>query len=607
MVGLSNESNKLIILSKKYFFDFSIYIFLLFYIIKYKFITITIAQDINSLPSNGWPRREHLIGHRFLSEPFFMGGAYSGSFNDFNLGPTPFNYPVALGWFISKYAFGGQISPFYITTNIFYFITISILIAIFFLVKNSYGKIGTYIYLLIMISSFYINSGNEYLNKIPTHMNPGSVQIYSILLIFLFLASITKYKDKYIYFLVFISGILMQNYIASSLYSLIFLFYGIFFYIKYINKFNKFFIFLSLIPWIQIIIRFTIDYNEFLNTINFIKFRNSWEGNNNYSIPLTTLINQMPLNNLLNNYKDNISNSFSILFFIFFLILPLLNLFMINKVILIDYKYKKLIKLITLLFVFDYILTIIFANETQQFNHLAGHSYLFLFLLFFSIFSKIKYIYSSILLSLLIGFVILNNNSISNSYYHDNSLFTKVTKSKLLEEPIKIERFDYYNGMDAVYTDIVYELLSYNVDLCIAKPDINKLYKIYHKNMVNSMIRSNKFIEHLFCNNKQLSEDRRSLYLLEDPNISLPVKPTNATLIGSIPSFINLRCNPEYYRKLDIGYKTNNICIYYINGEPYNNISVYLEDSTNENDILSIQNNLVESAIINGKSVWGSG
>jgi hypothetical protein len=280
---------------------------------------------------------------------------------------------------------------------------------------------------------------------------------------------------------------------------------------------------------------------------------------------------------------------------------------MINKVILIDYKYKKLIKLITLLFVFDYILTIIFANETQQFNHLAGHSYLFLFLLFFSIFSKIKYIYSSILLSLLIGFVILNNNSISNSYYHDNSLFTKVTKSKLLEEPIKIERFDYYNGMDAVYTDIVYELLSYNVDLCIAKPDINKLYKIYHKNMVNSMIRSNKFIEHLFCNNKQLSEDRRSLYLLEDPNISLPVKPTNATLIGSIPSFINLRCNPEYYRKLDIGYKTNNICIYYINGEPYNNISVYLEDSTNENDILSIQNNLVESAIINGKSVWGSG
>lgn len=121
------------------------------------------------------------------------------------------------------------------------------------------------------------------------------------------------------------------------------------------------------------------------------------------------------------------------------------------------------------------------------------------------------------------------------------------------------------------------------------------------------MIRSNKFIEHLFCNNKQLSEDRRSLYLLEDPNISLPVKPTNATLIGSIPSFINLRCNPEYYRKLDIGYKTNNICIYYMSGEPYNNISVYLEDTTNENDILSIQNNLVESAIINGKSVWGSG
>lgn len=82
---------KYLYLIKENFFDLLIYLGVFYYIIKYKVLSITLAQDLDILPNSGWPRREHLVGQRLVNEPFFMGGAYSGSIDNFNLGPIPFN------------------------------------------------------------------------------------------------------------------------------------------------------------------------------------------------------------------------------------------------------------------------------------------------------------------------------------------------------------------------------------------------------------------------------------------------------------------------------------------------------------------------------------
>ena len=90
--------------------------------------------------------------------------------------------------------------------------------------------------------------------------------------------------------------------------------------------------------------------------------------------------------------------------------------------------------------------------------------------------------------------------------------------------------------------------------------------------------------------------------------MSLPLKLNNATLITRISNKKNQRCAPEYYRKLEISNKTRGAClVYYKAGEPNNNISVYMENKQDEGDISIEQNKIIESSILNGKTMWGEG
>lgn len=601
-------------LPKDIIFDISVFLSISYYIIKYKVFTITLFHNTNTLPSLGWPRREHLVGHRLFGEPLFTGGAYSGSIDNFNLGPIPFNYPVGLGWVISGLTKSANVTPFYITTNIFYFITLALLIYIINIIGKLYGKIGAYTIIFILISSITILYGQDYFTKIPTYMNPGSVQFYSIFVIFLFLASLRSNNKKYLYLLIFFSGILLQNYIATIPFCIIILLYGLYSLRIDLNKSKLTYIYitLSLIPWIQILIRILTDLEGINSSIKFILFRNSWEDISNYSIPLSNLINQTPFNNLLANLYNvrQTPTSLSIVFLLFYLSLPLLNYILIKK----DLKNEKsklmLLKIVTLFFIIDILLNIYASNEAQQFNHLAGYSYLFTFLIIYNVLNIFKGRKNLAIISLLLTISVLSNTSNAQTYGQDERIITASVKNRLLEKPIKIMKYDYYNSMDTVYTDFVYELLTYNVDLCLLKPDENAINNSNSEStFISSRLRNLKFVEHLFCNSSQINDsNRNALYLMEDPSMSLPLKLKNATLITRISNKLNQRCAPEYYRKLEISNKTKGLCLlYYKAGEPNNNISVYLESNLEVAGISIEQNKIIESSILNGKTMWGEG
>lgn len=606
------QKNKFAYFQKVKIYDIFIFITVIYYTVKYKVLTITLSQDLNSMPGSGWPRREHLVGHRLLTEPLFMGGAYSGSIDNFNLGPIPYNYPVALGWLFNDIAPNIKISPFYITTNVFYFITLVLLIATVYISGKIYGKMGAYTFIFISIASITINHGSHYYNTIPTYMNPGSVQFYSILLIFLFLASIKLNNKKYLYLLIFFSGVLLQNYIATIFYSVILLLYGLYSFkiAPSKNKLTYFYISISLLPWIQILIRILSDLTEINKTIKFIAFRNSWESSNDYSIPLSHLINQMPFNNTLSNFFDinQIPENLSILFFLYFISSPLLSYLILKKEIKNNNKKLRILKVVSFFFILDILLNFYASNETQQFNHLAGYAYLSTFLFLLNLLYILKGKSNKVLIVSLIAVVTFSNTSFSLPTSQENRIITDSTQTELLNQPIKIVRYDYYNGMNTVYTDLVYELLANKVDLCLLKPEEDSINELYGNEIYAiSTLRNKKFVSHLFCNTAQLADkERKSLYLIEDPSMSLPIRLKNATLITRITNKNNLRCAPEYYRQLKVSNETTGEClVYYKEGEANNSISVYLEGLLKIDDIFINQNKLIDSTIINGKTTWG--
>lgn len=481
-----------------------------------------------------------------------------------------------------------------------------------------YGKTGLYTIIIIIISSISIKPfGQSYFTNIPTHLNPGSVQFYSILVIFLFLASMRSDKRRYIYYLLFFSGVLLQNYIATISFCIIFLLYGLYSFKINNNKtkISYLFLLISLFPWLQIIIRLLSDISGINNSIKFILFRNSWEDTNNYSIPFTNLINQTPLNNTLSNlYNINeIPNSVSVVFFVFFILLPIFNYILLKKEIKKDIKKIIIVKIITIFFIIDIILNFYASNESQQFNHLAGYSYLFVFLIIFNFLSKLQKNKKQIILFLLIATTTFGNTSNATTYPKDERIITDSVRKQLLNQPIKLANYDFYNEMETSYTDFVYELLYYKVNLCLLRP--NKKVELYqNKEEFNALFRNTKFVEHLFCTKKQVEEkNRKSLYLVEDPSMSLPLNFSNATLLTRIRNSKNQLCAPEYYRQLKISNEKRGICTnYYREGQPYNNISVYLEgkligDQYRSDDALINQNKIIESSIINGKTQWGGG
>lgn len=593
-------------------YDIFIFITVFYYIVKNKVLTITLFQDFNTLPGSGWPRREHLVGHRLINEPLFLGGAYSGSIDNFNLGPIPYNYPVALGWVLNDMLPITKISPFYITTNVLYFITLALLLTTTYITGRLYGKTGAYTFVFITIASITLNNGSHWYNSIPTYMNPGSVQFYSILVIFLFLASIKSDSKKYLYLILFFSGILLQNYVATIFYSSIFLLYGLYSLKINSNKTKLTYLFttISLIPWLQIIIRILSDVDEIKKTIKFISFRNSWESSTNYSIPLSNLINQTPFNNALSNFIDisQTPKNLSLLFLVLFISFPILNYLLIQNEVKKDNKKLRILKVVSLFFLLDILLNFYASNETQQFNHLAGYSYLFIFLLTLKFLYKLKGKKKQIVLISLLMIVTLNNTSSAVHYKQDNRIITESIRSELSNQPIKIVKYDFYNGMNTVYTDLVYELLSNKVDLCLLKPDENKINELYGNQIfITSAVRNKKFVEHLFCDKAELNDkDRKALYLVEDPSMSLPVELKNATLITRITNKYNLRCAPEYYRKLKVSNEGKGECsVYYKAGGTHNSLSVYLEGDLKIDDIFINQNKIIDSSIINGKTNWG--
>jgi hypothetical protein len=610
----SKVKNKFLYIYKNILFDMFIGLTLLYYFVEYKILSITLFQDINLQPGRGWPRQEHLVGHRLLSEPLFMGGAYSGSIDNYNLGPIPYNYPVGLGWLTNKVLPKFEISPFYITTNVLYFITLAIIIYIIYLAGKLYNRKGVYIFIFIFVASLTINKGEHYYTGIPSYMNPGSVQFYSILTILLFLASFKTNSRKYLYLLIFFSGILLQNYIATIIYCVILLLYGLYGLKKSNDKSKLTYLIatISLLPWLQIIYRIATGFAEINDTIKFIIYRNSWENTTNYSISLTSLINQNPFNNLLANLidKNALPNSLSIIFGIYFISLPLLNYLLLKKEIINNNNKSRVLKIITLLFTIDIIINIYASNEGQQFNHLAGYSYLFTFLIIYKILHNFKGKTTLFILSFMIALATFSNTSQVYNKAQENNILSNSVKAELRKQPIKIIQYDFYNRMEAAYTDFVYELLSENIDLCLIEPNKSTINKLYGKNNshVDSMLRNNKFVKHLFCDFSQVNEkERRSVYLIEDPSSSLPFKLKNASLVARMSNEFTNRCSPEYYRKLEINLQSKNECMYFRPGNTLINLSVYLQDNTKIVDPFTSQNKIIESSILSGKTNWGNG
>ena len=604
--------NKFLQIFKENLFDMFIGLTLIYYFVKYKILSTTLSQDLDIQPSMGWSRQEHLPGHRLLSEPLFMGGAYSGSIDNYNLGPTPYNYPVGLGWFINKLLPQYEISPFYITTNVFYFITLTVIISIISIAGKLYGKKGAYTFIFIFIASLIFHKGEHYYTGLPSHLNPGSVQFYSILIMILFLASFKTNSKKYLYLLIFVSGILLQNYIATITFSFIILLYGLY-RLKISTKQSKLtylFTIISLLPWLQIIFRLITGFTEIKDTIKFIIFRNSWEEQTNYSIPLSSLVNQNPFNNILANLfnKNEIPNNLSIYFSIYFISLPVLNYILIKKEIRNDSNKLRILKIVSFLFMIDIILNFYASNEGQQFNHLAGYSYLFTFLILYKFLDKFKGKTSLMVLAFLIVLATFSNTSQVYKRGQENKIIIASVKTELAKQPIKIVQYDFYNRMEAVYTDFVYELLSANIDLCIIEPDTSKITVLSSKNnaIIDDLFRNTHFVKHLFCDENQVKEkDRRSVYLIEDPSMSLPLKLKSAYLIARMSNERTNRCDPEYYRKLEVISQNKNECLYYREGHTLINLSVYLQDSVKISDHFIIQNKIIESSIINGRPNWG--
>ena len=100
----------------------------------------------------------------------------------------------------------------------------------------------------------------------------------------------------------------------------------------------------------------------------------------------------------------------------------------------------------------DIILNFYVSNEGQQFNHLAGYSYLFTFLILYKFLDKFKGKTSLMVLAFLIVLATFSNTSQVYKRGQENKIIIASVKTELAKQPIKIVQYDFYNRMEAVYT-----------------------------------------------------------------------------------------------------------------------------------------------------------
>ena len=258
----------------------------IFYFIKTNnLLTYTLNNFKDNLPYGGEYRREHLLGHRFLSEPFLNGGAFTGSLGDFHPGPIPYNYPLFISWFIYDKFPNSGIYPYYILSNILFFTMVLILVIMAITINKIFHKTGVYLFIFIMILSLNYTGGRDYYLSLQSTLNPGTVQFYSILLSFIFIATIINKDKKYLFLLIFFSGILMQNHIGAFIFTFIILLYTLFLSLRYKNKnlIFYFFLFISTLPWLQTIIRYASDPQSIIATKNYLINNNRPEPWLNYT------------------------------------------------------------------------------------------------------------------------------------------------------------------------------------------------------------------------------------------------------------------------------------------------------------------------------------
>jgi hypothetical protein len=560
---------------------FDIFVFAVFSIFIYKNNLLFSALNMKSdyLPGAN-VRREYLIGHIISENPFYLGGAYSGSLTGNHPGPIPYNYPSAIGWLLYD-LFPNKVYPFYITYNILYLISLTLIGISYLLIKKIYNNETSSLFLILIMASFIFNNGSAYTTGLPTYFNPGLTQILSIVTIFSLLAQIRYHNLKYTYLTIFVSGLLMQNHLATLLFSTIAM--SISLYNLYINKKNvkKIIMIFSLTPWIQTIIRVLTEFESVVDILKYMNYRSDSVSNNR-----ATLINQLPFNSVLQ--KFNISNarelsnadSYAIIFIIIFLLLPIVNYLILNKSFTLNTKQKNILKTLTLLFQIDIIINLIITKEPHQHNHLAAYSYMFIVVILYLITVKIKQTKTKYIFYLFLSiFILLNNNSKNITLSGNNNLLTTNAIIKLKNSPIKIEKYDHYNMISSGYLDLVYELIINKVDFCLTKPDLNNIKKLFYPNQVKSLTANLGFIEHLYCDkNQENDKNRKAIYLFEDATATLPARIANLSLITRLPNLDNRACNDEYYIFEGIKQKYHDNCGVYNSYPPLIDLSLYIDD-----------------------------
>jgi hypothetical protein len=185
---------------------------LFYFISSNNLLTSTLNNIKDFLPYGGEYRREHLLGHRFLIEPFLNGGAFTGSLGDFHPGPIPYNYPLFISWFIYDKFPNSGIYPYYILSNLLFFTMVLILVIMAFTIKKIFNMIGLYLFIFIMMLSLNYTGGRDYYLSLQSTLNPNSVQFYSILLSFLFMATVINKDKKYLFLLIFFWNIDAKSY-----------------------------------------------------------------------------------------------------------------------------------------------------------------------------------------------------------------------------------------------------------------------------------------------------------------------------------------------------------------------------------------------------------
>jgi|688.fasta_scaffold56408_2 hypothetical protein len=510
-----------------YIFDSLMLILIGIYIIKENVLTVSLNINKEYFPV-GEQRIELITGEKISRVPTFIKGPYTNNLDEYNLGPIPYNYPSAIGWFLhGKGPFEG-ISNYYITANILYFSALLTLLLSIIIIFKNFDKIYGYLFTFLILSSFTISEGSNYFYQIPNTINPGSVSIYAIAVSAIFLSSLKNNKLSYIFLLIFFSGVLLQNHLTSIIYASALLLYSMIVLFK-LKKEKKNYLLLSfaLIPWVQIlfnIIDILTRYNLKIDDIAMNRNKIALFENN---------INQiLPFNNIIDTYKIN-GSSLSYIIYLSIYIIPILNYFLIRKEINISNYKRKLFKWVSLISTIDIFINNYSVHEPQHRYYIAGQIFLFIIFLFVFLQKKInKKIIKITILILFLNLINFNMSSGANQNTN-NKYLTKANIERLKQSPVILINYDYYNQNTSVTLELIYELIYHKIDFCVKKLNYGGKFE---KSDIGDFYKSLIYYADYICTEKQLNEDRKKLYLIEDKAEALPIYFNKAVMLTRLPN-----------------------------------------------------------------------